>query len=402
MKIILFFALLFHLVASGQNVVSTDGSCTDTMSMQAKGRWMKHPSSFDRGSAPSAEVIKRIDELHNMMLKIYPEPTGIDAVWHRSVGVSYFGTKRRYYFNRDNVATFEYLDKPHFSQYYYSCLFFAFRCDAYDKNKMWPGYPGETGTHINITANTIDGSAGAGGGPDDTWTINGLPVGIRSPVLKTIRGYELQYPEPGSNTRYVLVHRKGILPYIPVSRKQYLDYCIIYHTKLYDEMIRAQEQMPVRTLEEQEKEKKAKLAKFEKDFGKDPKRLKSAVDYYLSGYQTDQEQRDERVNKTKQVKKEELKKFTDELEKTTTEGLLDSPAVVLVKYYSSPVFETDPLKGHMLVTENPEYIRKDLPKHVPQVFVVWWTAQDWAQQKEIGRIIEQDFPFEKLQAMIDK
>ena len=167
-------------------------------------------------------------------------------------------------------------------------------------------------------------------------------------------------------------------------------------------MIKVQEQMPVRTMEEQEKEKKARLAKFEKDFGSDPKRLKSAVDYYLSGYQTDQQQRDERVHKAKQVKDEEIKKFTDELEKTTKEGLLDSPAIVLVKYLSSPIFETDPLKGYMLVTENPAYIRKDLPKHVPQVFVVWWTCQDWAPQKEIGKLIEEKFPFEKLEAMIDK
>ena len=36
------------------------------------------------------------------------------------------------------------------------------------------------------------------------------------------------------------------------------------------------------------------------------------------------------------------------------EGLLDSSAIVLVQYYSSSVFETDPLKGHMLVTENPD------------------------------------------------
>ena len=57
-------------------------------------------------------------------------------------------------------------------------------------------------------------------------------------------------------------------------------------------------------LEEQEKEKNTKLAKFEKDFGKDPKRLKSAVDYYLSGYKTDQQMRDEQVQKQKKIKQE--------------------------------------------------------------------------------------------------
>jgi hypothetical protein len=216
------------------------------------------------------------------------------------------------------------------------------------------------------------------------------------------KGYEVQQSESGTNSRTVVIHRPGILPYIPVTRKQYLDYCIIYHSKLWDEMIKAQEQIPVRSLEEQEKEKKARLAKFEKDFGSDPKRLKSAVDYYLSGYQTDQQRRDEQVEKRKKNKEDVLKNFRDELEKSAKEGLLESPAVVLVKYHHSPVFETDTEKGYMLVTENPAYIRKDLPKYVPQVFVLQWSCNDRSPQKDIGRIIEENFPIEKLQALIDK
>ena len=205
------------------------------------------------------------------------------------------------------------------------------------------------------------------------------------------------------NVRHVLIHRKGILPYIPVTRKQYLEYCIIYHTKIWNETIQSFAQVPVRPLEEQEKEKKAKLDKFQKDFGNDPKKLKANVDYYLSGYQTDQQRRDEQVVKAKKNKEDELKKFTDELEKTTKEGLLNSPAMVLVKYYSIPsVFETDPEKGLILVTENPGYIRRELPKHVPQFFIVSLRWDEWAPQKKFAEFFQQDFPIEKLQAMIDK
>lgn len=396
-QITILLLIIIHLSSWSQKPIPTDGPCTDAIVQKAKGRWMKHPG-YDMST--NAEANKRMGEIHNLFLKIYPQAIGVDALWHRRYGISYFGTKRKYFRDGAGVLTFDYSNLPNFAKYYYRCAFFAYTCG--DGNSMWPGYPGETGSTLTITANDTQGSGSAGGAADDTWTINGLPPGMRAPVLKTIRGFELQYPGPGSGARYVLIHRKGILPYIPVTRKQYLDYCIIYHTKLWDEGIKAQEQMPVRTLEEQEKEKKTKLAKFEKDFGKDPKRLKSVVDYYLSGYQTDQQQREESVNKAKKIKADELKKFTDELEKTTKEGLLDSPAAVVVKYHSTPIFETDPLKGHMLITENPDYIRKDLPKHVPQVFVVWWRFNDWAPQKRIGEIIEQDFPFEKLQAMIDK
>ena len=181
-----------------------------------------------------------------------------------------------------------------------------------------------------------------------------------------------------------------------------LNNALVYHTKLWDEIIKGTENLPVRSLDEQEKEKNAKLAKFEKDFGKDPKRLKSAVDYYLSGYKTDQQIRDEQVQKAKKNKEQELKKFTDELEKTTRQGLLDSPAMIRVMYNSDLIFDTDPLQASMVVIENRDYIRKDLPKHVPQLFVVNWEWSDWAPQEKIAEIMEKDFPYEKLQAMIDK
>ena len=61
------------------------------------------------------------------------------------------------------------------------------------------------------------------------------------------------------------------------------------------------------------------------------------------------------------------------MENTTNKGLLDSAAVISVMYYSTPaVFETDPQKGFMLITENPDYIRKDLPGYVPQFMVFNW------------------------------
>ena len=389
------FLFIIHFSAWSQKSIPTDGPCTDTMAQNAKGRWIQ---ANDNGSHNSKETSSRLDEIHDLILKIYPQPTGVDAVWHRTAGVSYFGSKRKYYNTNDGELTFDYLNLPHFTYYYYNAGFFHYYCEYGKTNSMLPGYPGETGTFLNIIANKTLGDIAT----DDTWTINGLPVIMHKPALTKKEGIEFLYPEPGRNVRHVLIHRKGILPYIPVTRKQYLEYCIIYHTKLHDEVIKNFEQMPVRSLEDQEKEKKAKLDKFQKDFGNDPKKLKANVDYYLSGYQTDQQRRDEQVVKAKKNKEDEQKKFTDELEKTTKEGLLNSPAMVLVKYYSSPsVFETSPEKGLMLVTENPGYIRRELPKHVPQFFIVSLTWDDWAPQKKFAEIFQQYFPFEKLQAMID-
>lgn len=130
--------------------------------------------------------------------------------------------------------------------------------------------------------------------------------------------------------------------------------------------------------------------------------MKSAVDYYLSGYKTEQQIREEDVAKAKTNKALQLKKFTDELERTTQQGLLDSPAMIRVMFDADLIFDTGPLNASMVVIENRDYIRKDLPKHVPQLFVVEWTWSDEVSLKKIDQLMEQDFPFQKLQAMIDK
>lgn len=395
-QITLLLLLNIHGILWGQKKIQTDSPCTDTMAYTIKGRWIQ---TTDNGSLNSKETRSRLDAIHDLVLKIYPQPTGLDAVWHRTAGVSYFGSKRKYYTTNDGSLTFDYSNQPHFTYYYYNVLFFPYQCEYGKTHSLIPTYPGETSTALNIIANFNLGEVS----PDDDWTINGLPVVMFKPAITRKEGIEFAYPEPGRNVRYILVHRKGVLPYIPVTRKQYLDYCIIYHTKLHDAIIKNFEQMPVRSPEIQEKEKKEKLDKFQKQFGNDSKKLKANVDYYLSGYQTDQQIRDERVAKAKKSKADELNKFTSELERTTREGLLDSTAMVSVKYISSPsVFETDPAKGSILVTENPDYIRRDLPKHVPQFFIVSLTWYERESLKKFAVIFEQGFSFEKLQAMIDK
>ena len=375
---ILLSALLLCLISKSQKAISTNGPCTDAKLINAKGSWTK-ADPFDRGSAGSAELNKRIDDIHKLLLQTIPQPTGVDAAWHRSYGISYFGSNTK---------------QAHFIKMVSSCGFFRYFCS--NGNAMSPDI--ETGTWFGVIANNSGGSSTG----DEEWMINGVPVIMQNRAQRTVRGYGIRQSEPGDKNLSVLIHRPGISPYIPVTRKQYLDQCIRYTTQLHDEVISGLEQVPVRSPEEQEKEKKAKLAKFEKDYANDAKKLKANVDYYLSGYQTDQQQKEERLNKARKIKSEQLKKFSDELAKITTDGSLNQQAVIATKYQTDPVFEIDPTKGNLLVTENPSYIRKDLPKHVPQFFIVFWVCNDWESQKKIGEIIEQYFPFDKLQALIDK
>jgi hypothetical protein len=397
-QIIIFFLIILQLSSWSQKSITTDVPCTDVMAQNEKGRWVK---TKDPSTTASKEINATLADFHKLLMMAYPQPTGVDAAWHTAEGISYFGSKSKNSPYPDGRPRYISVELPHFRMYYYKAGFFAYRCDPYNDKKMNPGYPGETATWVTISGNKSD-PAISGGVADESWMINDIPVRLLNPGTRLFSDDGLKEAAKGRNYRIVLIHRKGILPYIPVTRKQYLERCMIVKARIYDDMINAQEQLPVRTLEEQEKEKNAKLAQYEKDYGKDPKRLKSAVDYYLSGYKTDQQVRDEQVQKIKTFKAQELKKFTDELEKSSEQGLLDAPAMIRVMYDANLIFDTDPLYASMVVIENRDYIRKELPKHVPQLFVVNWEWSNWPPQEKIDEIMEKDFPFEKLQAMIDK
>ena len=101
-----------------------------------------------------------------------------------------------------------------------------------------------------------------------------------------------------------------------------------------------------------------------------------------------------------------MKRYQDELEKTIKEGLLDSPAITRIVHppdMTTPIFVAETEQdGRMLITENPAYIRKDLPKHVPQILVLHWSWNDWEPQRNINKIVEESFPVERLEAMIDR
>lgn len=106
-----------------------------------------------------------------------------------------------------------------------------------------------------------------------------------------------------------------------------------------------------------------------------------------------------------------IKRYKAEFQKSKATNLLDSPAEIYSPFTvceGTPIFATGPEGGKMLVTANPAYIRKDVPKYIPQFMVVYWKwVSDFpmyggAQGEYYRRMIEANFPIEKLQAMIDE
>ena len=100
-----------------------------------------------------------------------------------------------------------------------------------------------------------------------------------------------------------------------------------------------------------------------------------------------------------------VKNLQKELERTTQQNLLDAPAIVRPDAYfqtEGAIFLPESQGGIMLTTENPDYFRKGLPAYVPQLFVLSWSWGTKKWETDFRKAIEENFPIEKLQAMIDK
>jgi hypothetical protein len=192
------------------------------------------------------------------------------------------------------------------------------------------------------------------------------------------KGYDLMsdvggYYANAASWHFVLISRDGALPYIPVTRKQFFDRAVPYVTRYYDELT---------------------------------KKLIQGNDAMPAQFRASKEEMGKQTALNAKSKNDALTKLQDALEETTRKGLLNAPAVVQIDpllMNEGPVFQSEAEGGCMLATENPNYFRKELPKYVPQFFVVELNTSEPAHLNiNFKTIIEENFPIEKLKAMIDK
>jgi hypothetical protein len=344
--------------------------------------------------AQQPEALLRMDAMHKLLLEAYPQPIAMDGRWGRDLYVGTFAEDVNY---KNGIPVCNYM---------YRCTFCSHRCvqnqpkevsvcaDVYNYFWVYVNQLGELQSDLRI----------------DTMTINGRKVYLLNPLVGSWKGYDL-YGRPGEKFSCVLLSRKGESPFTPVTRKQYLDYSIPWLNKFFDEMIKSSPSMPVRSLEEQETKKQKDLAKIEADYKNNPKVREAVRKNFLDTYKTDQQRREETVSIMIKMKKDGINRYEKELEKTKADNLLDAPAEIYSPFTvtdNTPIFATGPQGGKMLVTANPAYIRKDLPKYVPQFMIVYWKwVSDWPkyggeQGAYYKKMLETNFPIEKLQAMIDK
>ena len=378
---ILVLVLFNSVLIYSQKFIKTTTPCNKELLRNTPGQWIHwgDPLQAKISKQQQQEIFNRLEKIHQFVFTIFPSPIGIDVEWGRYTGELEFaqqvitdhlpdGTIRENFSNGIPLVNYSYLAK-----------FDPYSCGR-DANEVMKGYPREEGAIVKVVANDLNDVLQGNQGGIEGMQIEGRYIRMMETIKGKWKGYTQYQLDKGSDITMILLHRGGMLPYIPVTRKQYLDLSIIYFNKFYDKSIAEFERTD------------SLYAKLYTDMGKKP----------------DWESRKEQKEKLRKQKKDVLKYYQDELTATIAAGLPDSPAIVsggmcnIVTTY--PIFTSEAEGGKMLVTENPAYFRKDLPKYIPQLFVLTFDKYDWAfiPKKEPITLMEENFPIEKLQAMIDK
>jgi len=353
----------------GQKWIKLTSPCNDELLKNVQGEWIHwgDPWYAKLSKQHEQEVRNRVATIHQFVYSLTPILPGIDAAWGIHSADYDFAQQARIEHITDAQSRTNYYNGVPLVQYTYGVGFFEYSCGRSGvPNEMRKGYPREDGASLSVAANTLNKFLLRDYGGTEGMQIDGRNIKMMPHETGTWKGYTMYDTENSDFS--ILLHRDGMLPYIPVTRKQYLELAISYFNKFYDNNIKAYDD--------------------------------------LSAFM-DKKEKDENIKKQQKLRDDVVKYYRDELAITTTAGLLDSPAIVLDflnPLTNYPIFTPDTKNGYMLVTENPKYFRKDLPKYVPQLFIFSIGKMDWWFTPKIDpiEILEEKFPIEKLQSMIDK
>src|SRR4030095_5567251 len=320
--IIFFFLFNYAFAWSQDHWMKTTTPCDKELLLKTPGEWMKPGFGYHATVSKQQlqEIENRLKVIHQFVYNIYPLPMAFDAVWGHFTTDENFASQIKIETIQDRSRN-SFINGIPTILYSYHVKFCSYHCGR-EANEIMRGRGCEAGTSVNVVMNNLEGFFYRLLIDDDNMDImriDGRPIRM-TPVLKgKWKGYDLYSPESGSGLSMVLLHREGMLPYIPVTRKQYLDRSIESLRRFFE------------------------------------KGLKSAEKPEGLGVLMDKQERDEQVTRYKKFRDDVLKYYADELDATTKAGLLDSPAVIfggfmqiLTQY---PIFMTQAEGGRLLVTE---------------------------------------------------
>ena len=385
----IFIAIIIFCSFLLNNTVTAQQPCNDDGIMNTKGSWKKHndanlfpDKNFPKNQFP--QVNSRIDKMQKLLQAAYPEPKGIEAEWYRSIS------------GNAEVKT-----GP--VPFALNALFLAYYCNTYEK-KIERG--GETGTWFYLWANQLNNWFAE---YIKYYVIQKQPVYLLQKRIGELRGYPLYEGNYNrtSNTgtkysRAIILTRSGQMPYLPVTKKQFLKAFLNYNEKKHLKFMTALEKsMTVKTDEEEEEANKKKNLEILERVTPASK-LARAKENFLLNYVTSRQKNETSIAKIKKSYEEDMKPARDLLA-DSLKPELGQPAILdfnnLLEFKE---FTAEEKGGRQLVRLNPDYFDMALPKYVPQLLTVFWSWDKGKAEENFKNQLEANFNFSALKEMIDK
>src|SRR6266496_5248911 len=231
--------ILLLILSTESYLYAQDAPCNDDVIMKTMGKWYRPkanpyipPNEANFTKPQELAVAARMEEMYKMMLKAIPGPMGLDGRWSYRNYDGEFASKVKYITAPDGSVQMDYVKQNHLSGYDCMLNFWDFNCYT---GKLGRSYgTGDPMAGIGITVNNFGALLSREWADNDVLN-DGQVIKSKETVQGSWKGYDLMWEGgPGRELhgyRSVLIHRKGELPYTPVTRKQYLDRALIYVNK---------------------------------------------------------------------------------------------------------------------------------------------------------------------------
>jgi hypothetical protein len=359
---------LLALIAMGQD------PCSDEVIMNMKGNWTKRSSDVGTMADKNQfQVNARIDFISKLFQQAYPEAKGIQPGWYRVRGTD--PTK-----NSGPIS------------YSFSSLYFPWYCNQHAHKIMLAS---ETGTWALVDINFVRLFL------SDQYNLVGIKVGgydvYKMPLKKgEWKGYPL-YETPGWHGMgySVVITHNGKLPWKTVSQEQYLQGV----RERYDEQ--KNKSAEGYTVNEENIRKYMvdnQYSKYLKDV--DKQKINADLQKRLDEIEKTKDASIARMNRGWDDKISAVDKYLNQARRDD----LESPAIIdrNTELIFNSNFSTEAKGGTMLVTVDPSYFNMSLPRYVPQIMILNWRWEKNTPSLNFKKQIEENFPVEKLSAMLDK
>jgi len=342
--------------------------------MKIKGSWKKESDdlAFPDKTFPRDQykfVNARVDDMLDLFKEALPRLNGFEPRWSRGMrGTSYI----------TNGAV----------PYSFSSAYFDYYCNTNFKKIMLGD---ETGTwayvfvnHLNWFCDVVDSWDIHGEGK--TFTIYQLPKKVGKWKEATV--YEPR--AHGELCRAVVIGHDGKVPWFTLSQRQYL-------TGLKNVLEKKKKDALDHHDSYEEKTKKSNETILKNSSPEQAKKIREQQEQNFKLNQKGRETNEKIFN-------EKLKPIDDYLA-TNSDETLSKPAILdpragIEGFQGS--FGDEEKGGIKLITLAGKYFNKDLPRYAPQFMVLYWRWTEHPSSLSFKKQFEENFPLEKLKAMIDK